>query len=105
MGSLLFQILQAMAFPAISEVPALAFILTMCSFYAIRKQSFIAGAYRRFVFFLMYFMQFSMVIKLIVRIITKIQYIKTQSEVYSESKSVIAVKTLWGDFNPKNEDA
>jgi len=89
-----------MAYPCISEVPPLALILVMCAFYAIRKQSFIATAYRRFVFFLMYFMQFSLTIKLVVRIITSIQFVKSNSEELKKTNGVIFVKTFWGDFNP-----
>lgn len=51
----------------------------MCAFYAIRKQSFVATFYKKFVFILMYFMQLSLSIKLIVRIITKIQFVKANA--------------------------
>jgi hypothetical protein len=54
MGSLFFMVLQAMSFPCLSEIPSLAMILLMCSLYAIRKQQFVAGTYRKFVFFLLY---------------------------------------------------
>jgi len=72
--------MEAMAFPAVSELPTLAFIVLMLSFYAIRKQAFIASAYRRFVFFLMYWMQMNLTVKLVVRIITNITYVKNRAQ-------------------------
>ena len=74
-----------MAFPAVSEFPSLACILLMSAFYAIRKHAFIAVAYRRFIFFLMYWIQFNLTIKLVVRIVTNIGYVKHIGPDYEQS--------------------
>jgi len=94
-----------MAFPSASEIPILAALLLMTSFYAIRKHAFIATAYRRYVFMLMYFMQINLIIKLVVRIITNIQYVKDRAAFLKDTQAIIAVKSIWGDFDPKASDA
>jgi len=102
MLTLLLQLLAAMSFNGVFDLPALLCILILMSLYALRK-SFLKG-YHLYTFFIAYFIHFSVFLKLISIILFDIDFVEDWMDDNNDSKYVKAAKILFGHQFTKEED-
>jgi hypothetical protein len=94
MSTLLFQLLEAMAFNSCSDIPALFMILLLFAFYAYRKKYSVV--YREYSFFVMYFIMITLTMKVIFSSLIRIDFIREAMKSESnQSKGIVKFLNLW----------